>query len=406
MTRRSSPGSRRRASCVRNAGCLQPSMLATLNHTRETLNGDVGLVQTQYASWDEPLRLQSGQELAPITLAYETYGRLNSRRDNAVLVMHALSGDAHVAGRHQPTDRKPGWWDAMVGPGRALDTQRYFVICVNVIGGCRGSTGPSSIDPRSDRPYGLRFPVVTIPDMVAAQMRLLDRLGIHTLHAAIGGSMGGMQVLELAINHPERVRLAIPLATTARHGAQQIAFNHIGRQAIMRDPNWRGGDYYGHQPPTAGLAVARMLGHMTYLSEERLQRRFGRNLQAAAAPGFQLGSEFAVESYLDYQGASFVERFDANSYLYITRALDYFDAAQGHASLVDAFRQARARFLVVAFSSDWLYPPRESEALVAAMRAAGRDARYVELPSSLGHDAFLLEHEQLTPLVAEFLALS
>lgn len=379
-------------------------MLAALNRELGSINGDVGIVQTQYASWDEPLRLKSGIDFGPITLAYETYGRLNSRRDNAILVLHALSGDAHVAGRHHASDRKPGWWDAMIGPGRALDTTRYFVICANVIGGCRGSTGPSSIDPRTDRPYGLRFPVVTIPDMVAAQVRLLDRLGIGTLHAAIGGSMGGMQVLELAINHPERVRLAIPLATAARHGAQQIAFNHIGRQAIMRDPRWRGGDYYGHEPPIAGLATARMVGHMTYLSEERLQRRFGRGLQWTDEISFKLETEFAVESYLDYQGESFVNRFDANSYLYITRALDYFDAADGYASLVDALRNARARFLVASFTSDWLYPARESEELVAAMRSARRAVEYVELPSIVGHDAFLLEHERLTPIVAEALA--
>ncbi len=378
-------------------------MLAALERELATLNTDVGIVQTQYATWDEPLRLKSGVELTPITLAYETYGALNACRDNAVLVMHALSGDAHVAGRHAPTDRKPGWWDAIVGPGRALDTARYFVICVNVLGGCSGSTGPSSLDPESDRPYGARFPIVTVPDMVAAQVRLLDRLGIQTLHAVIGGSMGGMQVLELAINHPDRVRLGILLATTAQHGAQQIAFNHIGRQAIMRDPLWRGGDYYGHEPPAAGLATARMVGHMTYLSEERLQWRFGRELQKAEELSFAHGSEFAVESYLDYQGNSFVGRFDANSYLYITKALDYFNASDGYASLAEAFKHAQARFLVGSFSSDWLYPPHASEEIVAALQAAGRDVEYITLESPLGHDAFLLDHERLTPIIREFL---
>jgi homoserine O-acetyltransferase len=372
-------------------------MLAALEQQLDIVSVDVGLVQTQYATWDEPLLLESGVALGPITLAYETYGALNAQRDNAVLVMHALSGDAHVAGRHHPTDRKPGWWDTLVGPGRALDTERYFVVCANVIGGCQGSTGPSSIDPATDRPYGMRFPSVTVGDMVAAQVRLLDRLGVDTLRAAIGGSMGGMQVLALAINYPERVRLAVVLATAARHGAQQIAFNHIAREAIMRDPNWRNGDYYGATPPTDGLAIARMVGHMTYLSEERLQQRFGRALQP------ETNGQFAIESYLNYQGRSFVDRFDANSYLYITDALDRFDASAGYPSLVDAFRSVQARFLVASFESDWLYPARESKALVAALQAAGRDVDYVQLPSILGHDAFLLEHAQLTPLVAEAL---
>jgi len=373
-------------------------MLA-LEHHIDTLGAGVGLVQLQYATWDEPLALDNGVAFGPITLAYETYGTLNTAHDNAVLVMHALSGDAHVAGRHQITDRKPGWWDALVGPGRALDTDQYFVVCANVLGGCAGSTGPSSIDPYTDRPYGMRFPHVTIGDMVRAQVRLLDRLQITTLHAAIGGSMGGMQVLDLVINYPDRVRQAILLATAAQHGAQQIAWNHIGREAIMRDSNWCNGDYYAGPPPADGLAVARMIGHVTYLSEERLERRFGRELQDPH------GTQFAVESYLNYQGNGFVNRFDANSYIRITDALDRFDAAAGYNSLRDALQQAQARFLLASFDSDWLYPPRDSEALVAALDAAGRDWDYVRLPSVLGHDAFLLEHEQLTPLVANALAL-
>jgi homoserine O-acetyltransferase/O-succinyltransferase len=379
-------------------------MVATLSVELETLKADLGIVQTQYARWEEPLRLQSGASLAPITLAYESYGTLNERRDNAILVMHALSGDAHAAGRHSPDDRKPGWWNEMIGPGHAFDTARYYVLCVNVIGGCKGSTGPSSINPATGRPYGSDFPIVTIPDMVAAQMRLLDRLGIDTLHAVIGGSMGGMQALELAIAYPERVRLAVLLAMAARHGAQQIAFNHIGRQAIMRDPNWRGGHYYDGPPPAAGLATARMVGHMTYLSEERLQWRFGRDLQTLDAPGFSFEPEFAIESYLNYQGHSFVDRFDANSYLYITKALDYYDASAGRGSLVAALERARARLLIASFSSDWLYPPHESQALAAAARTAGRDVEYLELDSVLGHDAFLLEHERLTPLIADAIA--
>jgi homoserine O-acetyltransferase len=379
-------------------------MLTALNLDFETMHSDIGIVKTHYATWDEPLRLQSGAELGPITLAYETYGTLNAERDNVILIMHALSGDAHVAGRHHPNDRKPGWWNEMVGPSKAFDTSRYFVMCVNVIGGCKGSTGPGSIDPDTGQPYGPDFPIVTIPDMVAAQIRLLDRLGITRVRAAVGGSMGGMQVLDLAINYPERVQLAVVLAAAARHGAQQIAFNYIGRQAIMRDPNWRGGRYYGGAVPEAGLATARTVGHMTYLSEERLQWRFGRELQTLSAPGYSFEPEFAIESYLNYQGRSFVDRFDANSYLYITKAMDYFDASTGYPSLVAAFEHAQARFLIASFTSDWLYPPHESEALTAAARAAGRDVEYLAMDSVLGHDAFLLEHKRLTPVIADALA--
>lgn len=379
-------------------------MVAALDFAREVLSSDSALVQPQSMRWDEPLRLRCGVELGPITLAYETYGTLNAQRDNAVLVMHTLTGDAHAAGRHHPDDTRAGWWDTLIGPGRGLDTTRYFIICVNVIGGCGGSTGPSSIDPITGRPYAMRFPVVTIPDMVTAQMRLLDRLGIRTLHGAIGGSMGGMQVLELAINHPDRVRVAIMVASPARHSTQAIAFNYIGRQAIMSDPNWRGGDYYGHEPPRAGLATARMLGHMTYLSSERLQWRFGRQLQEATELGYTFTPELAIESYLNYQGHSFTTRFDANSYLYITKALDYFDPQDGFPSLVAAAKQAQARFLIASYSSDWLYPPRESEALAEVLAQAGRDVHYVALESPLGHDAFLLEYKEFAPLVAAALA--
>jgi homoserine O-acetyltransferase len=355
-------------------------------------------------TWDEPLQLRCGAALGPITLAYETYGALNAQRDNAVLVMHTLTGDAHAAGLHHPDDARPGWWDALIGPGRGLDTTRYFVICVNVIGGCGGSTGPSSIDPATDRPYGMRFPMVTIPDMVAAQMRLLDRLGIRTLHGAIGGSMGGMQVLELAINHPDRVRTAIMVASPAKHSAQAIAFNYIGRQAIMSDPNWRGGDYYGHQPPADGLATARRLAHMTYLSADRLQWRFGRDLQEGSELGYTFAPEMAIESYLSYQGDAFTTRFDANSYLYITKALDYFDPQDGYPSLAAAAQQAQARFLIASYSSDWLYPPHESEALAEVLAQAGHSVQYVALESPLGHDAFLLEYREFGPLVAAALA--
>lgn len=364
----------------------------------------IGLVETQYMTWDEPLVLESGASFAPLTLAYEIYGELNATRSNALLIMHALSGDAHVAGRHRPDDRKPGWWDTMVGPGRAFDTDRYCVICTNVIGGCRGSSGPASIDPQTGQRYNLNFPVVTIGDMVNAQVRLLDSLGIDQLVAAIGGSMGGMQVLQLAVTHPDRVRLAIPLATTARSSAQAIAFGAIGRRAIMSDPRWRGGNYPPDDPPADGLATARMVGHMTYLSDERLAWRFDRRLQHRAQLSFTLENEFAVESYLEYQGRSFVDRFDANSYLYITKAMDYFDLTSATSSLVDTFRHTQASFFVASFTSDWLYPPSESETIVDALRAAGRPVEYHALESQLGHDAFLLECDLLTPLLEDALA--
>lgn len=364
---------------------------------------DAGLVEPRSVTWDEPLRLESGATLAPLSLAYEVYGELDRDRRNAILIFHALSGDAHVAGRHHPSDRKPGWWDAMVGPGKAFDTDRYFVICANIPGGCQGSTGPRSIDPRTGERYNLRFPVLTIGDMVRAQARLLDLLGIEQLAAAVGGSMGGMQALEFAVAQPERVRLAVLLATTARSSAQAIAFSMIGRRAIMSDPRWREGDYPDDDPPADGLAVARMIGHMTYLSDERLEWRFDRQLQEGSGLRYTLDREFAVESYLEHQGRSFVDRFDANSYLYITKAMDYWDLTRPHGSLVSAFRQARARFLLASFSSDWLYPPSESEAMVAALEAAGREVEYHALTSPLGHDAFLLESELLTPILEEAL---
>ncbi len=367
------------------------------------ISDGVGLVERRYETWHEPLQLESGVTLAPITLAYEMYGRLDPARRNAVLIFHALSGDAHVAGRNRPGDRKPGWWDNMVGPGKAFDTDRFCVICANVPGGCQGSTGPSSVDPLTGQPYNLTFPLVTIPDMVSAQVRLLDTLGIERVVAAVGGSMGGMQVLQLAVAHPDRVRLAIPLATTARSSAQAIAFCAIGRRAIVSDPRWREGNYPADDPPADGLAIARMVGHLTYLSEERLRWRFDRQLQQASALSYTLEREFAVESYLEYQGRSFVDRFDANSYLYITKAMDYWDLTRHYGSLATAFEQARARFLVASFSSDWLYPPGESEAIVQALEAAGRPVDYHALSSSLGHDAFLLETELLTPIIEEAL---
>jgi homoserine O-acetyltransferase len=365
----------------------------------------VGLVQTQ--SWtfeDPPLELDSGRWLSPVTQAYETYGELTPERDNAILVFHALSGDAHVAGYHAPDDRKPGWWDIMVGPGKPFDTSQYMVICVNVIGGCKGSTGPSSIDPDTAKPYGLSFPIVTIGDMVRAQKRLIDHLGIRRLLAVTGGSMGGMMALEWAVRYPDAVASVLAIATSARLNAQGIAFNEVGRQAIMADPNWRQGDYYGKSSPSAGLAIARMVGHITYLSEEQMRAKFGRRLQERTSFGYDFETEFQVESYLRYQGDSFVRRFDANSYLYITKALDYFDVANGRVSLVEAFESVRAEFLVVSFSSDWLYPTSQSKELVRALQANGVPTTFLEIENAYGHDAFLLPSAALSATVAGFLA--
>ncbi len=364
----------------------------------------VGIVQRQYLTWTEPLELESGQSLAPLTLAYETYGRLNGDGSNAILLLHALSGDAHAAGRHSPNDRKTGWWDAMVGPGRAFDTDRYFVICSNVIGGCMGSTGPSSRDPRSGQPYGARFPVITIGDMVRAQVRLIDALGIKRLLAVAGGSMGGFQALEWATAYPDRVAGSLLLATAARSSPQTIAWNSIGRRSIMRDPHWCGGDYYDHEPPCDGLAIARMIGHVTYLSEQTIERKFGRRLQAATEPAFSLEQEFAVESYLDYQGESFNARFDANSYLYITKAMDYWDLPARYGSLDAAMARVQGRTLLISFDSDWLYPSAESQAIADALTRQKRPVAYAELSSPAGHDAFLTDIDVQHGLICDFLA--
>jgi homoserine O-acetyltransferase/O-succinyltransferase len=363
----------------------------------------VGLVQRQYLTWTEPLELESGQVLGPLTLAYETYGQLNAARDNAILLLHALSGDAHAAGRHSAGERKAGWWDAMVGPGKPFDTERYYVICSNVIGGCMGSTGPSSRDPRSGRYYGARFPVITIGDMVRAQSRLLDALGIERLLAVAGGSMGGFQALEWATAQPERVGGALLLATAARSSAQTVAWNSIGRRAIMSDPRWRGGDYYEHEPPTDGLAVARMIGHVTYVSEPVLEQKFGRRLQGGAEPAFSLEREFAIESYLDYQGEIFNARFDANSFLYITKAMDYWDLPARYGSLDAAMARVRGRTLLISFDSDWLYPTSESRMIADALTRQGRPVEHVDLASPAGHDAFLIDFAAQRPIISEFL---
>ncbi|MGI6207453.1 MAG: homoserine O-acetyltransferase MetX [Anaerolineae bacterium] len=367
----------------------------------------VGIVRTEYVSLFEPpneLRLDSGEKLGPITVAYETYGELNADRSNAILLCHALSGDAHAAGRHSPDDAKPGWWDDMVGPGKGFDTSRYFVICSNVIGGCMGTTGPGSINPRTGRPYGLAFPVVTIADMVRVQRELVRHLGIESLLCVSGGSMGGMQALQWAVDYPDMVRSVIPIATAAQQSAQGIAFDVVGRRAIMSDPKWRGGNYYTfNDPPVDGLALARMVGHITYLSEVSMRRKFGRRLQDRERYGYDFATEFQVESYLYYQGDKFTQRFDANTYLYITKAIDYFDLTNGKASLTEAFREVRAKFLVIAFSSDWLYLPSQSREIVSALKANNVDVSYCEIQSDYGHDAFLLEVEEQESLISNFL---
>jgi homoserine O-acetyltransferase len=345
---------------------------------------------------EEPLIMDAGVPLAPWQIAYQTYGALNADKSNAVLICHALTGDQHVANVH-PVTGKQGWWETMVGPGRPLDTDRFFVICANVIGGCMGTTGPASTDPRSGRPYALDFPVVTVRDMVRAQAALIERLGIESLFCIAGGSMGGMQVLQWAASYPRRVFAALPIASAARHSAQNIAFHEVGRQAVMADPNWRGGRYLEEGGrPAKGLAVARMGAHITYLSEQALHRKFGRNLQDRMAPTFSFDADFQIESYLRYQGLSFVERFDANSYLYVTRAMDYFDLADDYGGvLANAFRGTQTRFCLISFTSDWLFPTRDSRAVMHALNAAGASVGFVEIESDKGHDAFLLDEPEM-----------
>jgi homoserine O-acetyltransferase len=366
----------------------------------------VGIVQTERVRLvepDEPLELECGKKLGPIDVAYETYGELNEAKDNAVLICHALSGDAHVAGYNSPDDRKPGWWDNMVGPGKGIDTNKYFVICSNFLGGCRGTTGPSSINPATGKAYGLDFPIITIGDMVRVQKLLLDTLGVKRLLAVVGGSIGGMQVLQWAIQYPDFVRAALPIATTTHLGAQSIAFDAVGRNAILADADFAGGQYKSGNGPDRGLAIARMIGHITYLSEQGMREKFGRQLRSAEQYRYDFNSEFAVETYLDYQGQTFVERFDANSYLYITKAADYFDLEKDYGSLTDAFANVKSRFLVVSFSSDWLFTPSQSKAIVNALAANRKDVSFCNVESSYGHDAFLLEPEVLGTFICCFL---
>lgn len=348
--------------------------------------------------------LESGAVLSPVTLAYETYGELNAARSNAILICHALSGSGHAAGYHDGAE-KPGWWDDCIGPGKAFDTNRFFVICSNVLGSCYGSTGPAERNPVTGQPYGLQFPVVTIGDMVRAQVKLIDHLGIEQLFCVAGGSMGGMQVLEWAAHHPQRLKAAIPLATTGQHSPMLIALSEVGRQAIYADPNWQNGAYYDKpKKPDAGLAVARMVGHITYLSDESMQAKFGRRLQNRERFGYEFQTEFQVESYLKYNGNNFTRRFDANSYLYVTKAMDYFDLTQPTGTLAGSFvHAAEIKYLVVSFTSDWLYPTYHSKDLVAALTAVGADVTFLDIESSWGHDAFLLEVETMTELLQSFL---
>jgi homoserine O-acetyltransferase/O-succinyltransferase len=379
----------------------------TITQSQTLANDSVGIVQPDYFTFaeDEPFCLESGATLGPVTVAYETYGRLNTDHSNAILICHALSGSAHAAGYHSADDRKPGWWDECIGPGKAFDTDRFFVICSNVIGGCYGSTGPASINPATGVAYGLSFPVVTIGDMVRAQRKLIDHLEIDQLLCVAGGSMGGMQVLEWAAHHADRVKAVMSLATTAHHSPMLIAFSEVGRQAIYADPYWNNGDYYSKgKRPDAGLAVARMVGHITYLSDASMHQKFGRRLQQLERYGYEFNTEFEIESYLKYNSNNFTRRFDANSYLYITKAMDYFDLAQPTGALAASFAAAEAvKFLVVSFTSDWLYPSYHSKELVTALMVAGADVTYLDIQSTWGHDAFLLEVETMTRLLGSFL---
>jgi homoserine O-acetyltransferase len=358
-------------------------------------------VETQKVSFAS-LALDCGITLCEIEVAYETYGILNAARDNAILVLHAFSGDAHAAGINKETGQL-GWWSSMIGPGLAFDTNRYFVISSNVLGGCRGTTGPGSIDPNSGKRYGASFPVITINDMVRLEKMLIDHLGIQRLLAVAGGSMGGLQALAWTVMYPDAVAAAIPIASTARHSAQQIAFNEVGRQAVMADPDWAQGNYEDSKPPSRGLAVARMVGHITYMSDASMRQKFGRRLRDKDAFGFDFSADFEVESYLRYRGSQFVTRFDANSYLYITKAMDYFDLAAGHASLSAAFERTKARFLLLSFTSDWLYPTYQSLEIVSALRTRNIDAAFCELTSEYGHDAFLVETKEQSEMITGFL---
>ena len=363
----------------------------------------VGIVETKYFDIAEPIDLDSGKTLNNVTVAYETYGELNKEKSNAILICHALTGDAHAAGWHKG-DKKPGWWEIVIGPGKAIDTEKYFVICSNVLGGCKGTTGPSSINPETDKEYGLDFPVITIGDMVKVQKKLIDHLKISQLYAVIGGSMGGMQVLEWMVSYPKMMKKAMPIATAAMSYPQQIAFNAVGRQSIFSDPNWNGGNYYETgEIPRNGLSLARMIAHITYLSDESMDIKFGRGLQDKDEISYDFTVDFQVESYLKYQGESFVKRFDANSYLYITKAVDLFDLSVTN-SLIDGFKDVECKVEVISVDSDWLYPTEQSTEIVTALNANNVEVSFSEIKSNYGHDAFLLEKGQLNFIFSKFLS--
>lgn len=367
---------------------------------------DIGIVQTQFLEVKEPLQLESRKTLPEYTIAYETYGELNENKDNALLVLHALTGDAHAAGKRYADDKKVGWWNDMIGSGKAFDTDKYFVISSNMLGGCSGTTGPGSINPDTGKPYGLDFPVITIEDAVKVQKKLVDSLGVKKL-AVAGGSMGGMQALEWAVNYPDMVSACIVIASTSKLSAQSIAFNAIGRNAILSDPNFNNGNYYGaEKQPERGLAIARMVGHVTYLCEDAMQNKFARRFQDKDKPDFDFNIDFQVESYLEHQGQTFVERFDANSYLYITKAVDLYDTAQKYGSLENAFKNANAKFLLMSFTTDWLFPTAQSKEIVNALIKANKDVSFCEIKSPCGHDAFLLEFETQTKIVKSFLGVN
>src|SRR4030042_4866716 len=371
-------------------------------------DNSVGLVKTKFFNFAEKpneLILSNGIKLGPITIAYQTYGKLNSKKSNTILVFHALSGDSHAAGYNSPDDTKPGWWDTMIGPGKPFDTKKFFVICANVIGGCKGSTGPSSINPETGKPFGLAFPVVSIKDMLIPQKKLLEHLGIEKLFCIAGGSMGGMQALQWLVTYPDTVLGAMLIATSPTHTAQAIAFNSVGRFAIISDPNWNNGNYYGMEIPKIGLSIARMIGHITYLSEESMHKKFGReSIKVANSPLTNFVREFEVESYLQHQGESFIKRFDANSYLYISKAIDDFDITDGYNNLSEAFQNIKAKCLVISFTSDWLYPKEQSMQIVKALKINGIETTYTNFESEYGHDSFLIEDERLKKLFAGFLS--
>ena len=368
------------------------------------MQNSVGVVETKFYTIEEKIKLESGIEFGPITVAYETYGKLNENADNAILVIHALTGDAHAAGYHSENDKKPGWWDTLIGPNKAFDTNKYFIVCTNILGGCSGTTGPSSINPDTGKPYGISFPVFTIEDTIKVKKKLLDHLKIKKLYSVAGGSMGGMQAMQFPITYPDFVNSVILIATTSRLSPQAIAFNAVGRNSIISDPNWNNGDYYDKEnKPDRGLSNARMIGHITYLCEEAMYNKFGRRLQDKNHYDFNFDIDFQVESYLQHQGQIFVDRFDANSYLYITKAVDYFDLEGKYGSLQNAFSNTDAKFLVISFDTDWLFPSSQSKEIVNTLMKLDKDVSYCEIKSPCGHDAFLLEYDVQDKIIKSFL---